>query len=92
LRSRAPHHTPHTGACEYDAAGLNRTWFFPQPAKGQRPGDKWHAIYAASYAPTGAPFPLAWAPDDGSVPGVDVTQAYLDAAAERRDAGAAVVL
>lgn len=68
------------GALEYNAAGLNRTWFFPQPAKGQLPGDHWHAIYAASFKRTGTAFPLAWAPEDGSVPGVDVTQAYIDAA------------
>jgi hypothetical protein len=67
------------GALEYNPAGLNRTWFFPQPAKGQLPGDHWHAIYAASFKPTGTPFPLAWAPEDESVPGVDVTQAYIDA-------------
>lgn len=67
------------GALEYNAAGLNRTWFFPQPAKGQLPGDHWHAIYAASFKPTGTTFPLAWAPEDESVPGVDVTQAYIDA-------------
>lgn len=66
------------GACEYNPAGLNRTWFFPQPAKGQLPGDHWHAIYAASFKPTGTPFPLAWSPDDDSVSGVDVTQAYID--------------
>lgn len=69
-----------TGALEYNAAGLNRTWFFPQPAKGQLPGSHWHAIYAASFKTTGTAFPLAWAPEDESVPGVDVTQAYLDAA------------
>jgi hypothetical protein len=68
------------GALEYNAAGLNRTWFFPQPAKGQLPGSHWHAIYAASFKHTGTAFPLAWAPEDESVPGVDVTQAYLDAA------------
>lgn len=68
------------GALEYNPAGLNRTWFFPQPAKGQLPGDHWHAIYAASFKRTGTVFPLAWAPEDESVPGVDVTQAYIDAA------------
>eukprot|EP00882_Tetradesmus_deserticola_P015268 GHRQ01016264.1.p2 GENE.GHRQ01016264.1~~GHRQ01016264.1.p2 ORF type:complete len:149 (+),score=54.98 GHRQ01016264.1:1447-1893(+) len=73
-----------TGACEYNTAGLNHTWFFPQPAKGQLPGNHWHAIYAASFRHTGLPFPLAWSPDDNTVPGVDVTQAYLDAP----DAGA----
>jgi hypothetical protein len=66
-------------ACLLLCAGLNRTWFFPQPAKGQIPGNHWHAIYAASYRQTGPPFPLAWSPDDNTVPGLDVTQAYLDA-------------
>jgi hypothetical protein len=37
-----------------------------------------HAIYAASYKPTGKYFPLAWSPDEKGVPGVDVTQTYLD--------------
>ncbi len=77
------------GACEYDAAGLNRSWFFPDPAKQQRPGDRWHAIYAASYAGTGITFPLAWAPDDDSVPGLDVTQAYIDAAVPASAGGGA---
>ena len=69
-----------TGALEYNAAGLNRTWFYPQPAKGQLPGDHWHAIYASSFKKTGTVFPLAWSPEDASVPGVDVTQTYIDAA------------
>lgn len=68
------------GALEYNPSGLNRTWFFPQPARGQVPGDYWHAIYAASFTHTGTTFPLAWAPDDKLVPGVDVTQMYVDAA------------
>eukprot|EP00878_Enallax_costatus_P044109 GHUV01052334.1.p1 GENE.GHUV01052334.1~~GHUV01052334.1.p1 ORF type:complete len:177 (+),score=31.10 GHUV01052334.1:344-874(+) len=68
-----------TGACEYNPAGLNRTWFFPQPAKGQLPGHHWYAIYAPSYKHTGTVFPLAWSPKDNTVPGIDVTQAYIDA-------------
>lgn len=79
-----------TGACEYNAAGLNKTWFFPQPAKGQLPGHHWHAIYAASYKNTGTVFPLAWAPEDETVPGVDVTQAYIDAEVPTAAAAAAV--
>ena len=44
----------------------------------QVPGDKLHAIYAASFAPTGVSYPLVW--DQGwDQPGIDVTQAYLDA-------------
>jgi hypothetical protein len=66
------------GPLEWTDAGYNHTWFFPQPAKRQIPGDRMHAIYAASYKPTGKYFPLAWSPDEKGVPGVDVTQAYLD--------------
>ena len=69
---------PPVGAAEYNPAGFNRTWFFPEPAKGQIPGDKYHAIYAASFKPTGVMFPLAWAPEAEGVPGVDVTQVYLE--------------
>lgn len=78
------------GALEYNPAGLNRTWFFPQPAKGQLPGDHWHAIYAASFKQTGTTFPLAWAPEDESVPGVDVTQAYIDTPSPPTAAASAV--
>jgi hypothetical protein len=73
------------GAAEPDARGPNRTWFFPSPAKSATPGGA-HAIYASSFARADAngaelrPFPLAWAPEDDSVPGIDVTQSYLDAA------------
>eukprot|EP00877_Chromochloris_zofingiensis_P010566 jgi/Chrzof1/5763/Cz16g14270.t1 len=69
-----------TGAAEYNAAGFNRTWFFPHPATSQIPGDKMHAIYAASYRTTSdGYFPLAWNPDETGVPAVDVTQYYLHA-------------
>jgi hypothetical protein len=71
-----------TGAAEYDPAGLNRTWFFPRPAKRAVPGSRLHAIYAAGYARSskkGAYFPLAWAPHDKGVPARDVTRSYLDA-------------
>jgi hypothetical protein len=70
--------TSGAGACEYNEQGFNRTWFFPNPAKEQLPGDYLHAIYAASYEPTGSVFPLAWSPKDQGVQGVDVTQRYID--------------
>ncbi|KAL6757256.1 hypothetical protein V8C86DRAFT_2629536 [Haematococcus lacustris] len=68
------------GAAEYNPQGLNRTWFFPNPAKQQIPWDKYHAIYAASFAPTPGyvTYPLVWSPG-WLQPGWDVTQAYLDA-------------
>lgn len=41
-------------------------------------------LYASDASPihvasTGTVFPLAWSAEDNSVPGVDVTQAYIDA-------------
>lgn len=53
--------------------------FFPKPAKSQIPGDRLHAIYAASYAPTpgNVTFPLIWN-EAWAQPAFDVTQAYLD--------------
>jgi hypothetical protein len=67
-----------TGALEYNPAGLNRTWFFPLPAQHALPHNRMHAIYAASYKPTGLSFPLAWALQDDGVAALDVTQAYLE--------------
>ena len=64
-----------------------RTWFFPQPAQGQVPGDRLHAIYASSYRPTagGLSFPLAWNWGCDWVHAEDVTGSYLvPAAATRR--------
>ncbi len=37
-----------------------------------------HCIYAASYKRTGRHYPLAWDLDKHTVPGIDVTQAYID--------------
>jgi hypothetical protein len=54
-----------TGACEFDPRGLNRTWFFPEPARRAVPGSLMHAIYAASFARTpGAP--AGWARGAGA--------------------------
>uniref|UniRef100_A0A7S3QL17 Transglutaminase-like domain-containing protein n=1 Tax=Dunaliella tertiolecta TaxID=3047 RepID=A0A7S3QL17_DUNTE len=66
------------GALEANEKGLNRTWFFPQPAKSQIPGDKYHAIYAATFAPAAQAYPLVW-DKSWSQPGIDVTQSYIDA-------------
>lgn len=65
----------YTGADEYDAKGLNRGWFTGAAAKAI-PGHPEHAIFAASWAPTGRHFPLAWNLQDHSVPGIDVTARY----------------
>lgn len=36
-----------TGAAEYNAEGLNHSWFVPYPASDQIKNDRLHAIYAA---------------------------------------------
>jgi hypothetical protein len=64
----------------FDGSNFNQTWFFPNPAKDQVPNSGNHSIYASSWATTSGnvKFPLAWAFDDHSVNGEDVTQYYLD--------------
>ncbi len=54
----------------------------------QIPGSRLHAVYAASFAPApgGRYFPLAWSPGYKGVPGIDVTAAYIDRAAQARAA------
>ena len=69
-----------TGACEYDAAGLDRGWFVG-PASQAIPGHRQHAIWASSWQSTGAPFPLVWSNGDDTVPAVDVTERYTQVAA-----------
>ncbi len=53
-----------------------RTWFYPEPARGQVEGDRMHAIYASSYRPTGTSFVLAWNLSATWVPAEDVTRHY----------------
>ena len=46
------------------------------------PGSHRHGIWATSWEPTGqGHFPMDWAREDTSVPGVDVTEHYLGKAA-----------
>jgi hypothetical protein len=54
---------------------FNQTWFAGNAAQadGSKPE---HRIYAASFAPTGTPFPLVWAPANKDVPAFDVTPFY----------------
>ena len=75
-----------TGADEYDAAGLNRAWFTADAAAADGHGPE-HAIYASSWKRTDRHFPLAWDPDERSVPAVDVTARYAGAGAEKRANG-----
>jgi len=68
------------GAAEWDARGMNRTWFFPLPAKRSLPGSRLHAIYASTWVatPNTTTYPLVWN-ERWSQPAYDVTQSYLDA-------------
>jgi dienelactone hydrolase len=70
----------YTGAAEYDAGGLDRAWFTGAAASAV-PGHTLHGIWATSWKPTGAHFPLAWNPGDRSVHGVDVSPRYASGAA-----------
>ena len=63
-----------TGACEADPKGLDRGWFTGDAARAT-PGER-HGIFAASFKPTGAHFPLVWARDSKAVPAEDVTARY----------------
>jgi len=66
-----------TGANEYNAAGLNHTWFYPGKSSQQIPGSYNHSIYATSFARTGKNFVMAWDYQDITVPGIDVTDRYM---------------
>ena len=56
-----------------------RTWFYPDPAKGQVPNSKAHAIYATSWRNTSDGYlPLAWSQDVEYVNGIDVTRHYTN--------------
>ena len=65
-----------TGADEFDAKGLNRGWFVADAAQATA-GDVKHGVWASSWAASGTPFPLAWAPRDASVAAVEVTSRYV---------------
>ncbi len=63
------------GADEYDANGVDRGWFTDDAARAIE-DEPLHAIYATSWEKTGLNFPMVWAPDDQSVPGINVTDRY----------------
>jgi predicted esterase len=67
-----------TGADEYDAKGLDRGWFVGRAAEAVA-GSKDHGVWATSWRNTETPFPMAWARDDHSVHGIDVTARYMAA-------------
>ena len=65
------------GAAEPDPAGLDHAWFVGDAARAVADAPK-NAIWAAAYAPTGATFPMVWAPG-ARVPAENVTRRYARA-------------
>jgi len=56
---------------------LDRAWFTGKTAGAAVDGSmRQHSIFASSFRRIGTAFPMAWAPDDVSVPAVNVTQSY----------------
>ncbi len=56
---------------------LDRTWFTGKTAGPAVDGSTLlHSIFATSFRKTPIPFPMVWAPDDLSVPAVNVTRSY----------------
>ena len=64
-----------TGACEYDANGLNRGWFKGIASQAD-PTNPLHRIYATSFRQTDIHFPMVWKRNSREVPGIDVTWKY----------------
>lgn len=61
------------GACE--PGRLNEGWFVGQAARADE-SEPAHRIYATSFTPSGAYFPMVWRPDLRDVPAQDVTRRY----------------
>lgn len=67
-----------TGACEYDANGLNRGWFAGIASQADSTNPI-HRIYATSFKKTDIYFPMVWKRRSTDVPAVDVTWRYIGA-------------
>jgi pimeloyl-ACP methyl ester carboxylesterase len=74
------------GSDEYDAEGVDRGWFVGQAAQAQEAMPQ-HAIYASSWKKTGTHFPLVWAPENDSVPAINVTARYAKPTAQKNTIG-----
>lgn len=79
-----------TGACEYNAKGLNKVWFLNDASHAIK-DDRRHAIYASSWRHTGISFPMIWARDVDYVPAVNVTDRYTGKAEDVLAAGECLV-
>lgn len=64
------------GAAEPDGRGFDHGWFTGDASKAV-PGHPRYAVVASRWADSDLHFPMVWAGNDRSVPGVDVTRRYL---------------
>jgi len=64
-----------------DKKGLDHGWLIADAARGV-PGSVAHGVYATSWKKTTAHFPMVWNMRDTTVPGVDVTQRYIELGAK----------
>lgn len=62
---------------EYYPKELDRAWFLADAGKAV-PGDRFYAVWATSFRPTGQSFPLVWDYAIDYVPAIDVSQRYID--------------
>lgn len=62
-----------------DAKGIDHSWFLPDAARANGKSF-YHAIYATSWKPTGRNFPMVWNMKSNTVPGLNVTERYLEIA------------
>ncbi|WP_294599800.1 transglutaminase-like domain-containing protein [uncultured Rikenella sp.] len=61
----------------YPTPALNHSWFLERAGKADK-SDPIYWMYATSWRPTGLHFPMVWDFDNRNVPGIDVTDFYID--------------
>lgn len=61
----------------YPTPALNHSWFLERAGKADK-SDPIYWMYATSWKPTGLAFPMVWSRKNKNVPGVDVTDFYID--------------
>ena len=61
----------------YPTPALNRSWFLERAGKADK-SDPIYWMYATSWRPTGLHFPMVWDFENRNVPGIDVTDFYID--------------
>ena len=71
-----------TGACEYNAGGLGRAWFAGDASKAIK-SERMHSVYAASWKPADALFPLIWNLKVDYVNAFNVTDSYARSTSHR---------